>query len=285
LATVKPKESSEFRITAKNSENNKKNIKTEKTKKIVTSNKHPVTAAPIITNIEAANLQIPQLLTCKIELSTLKGFVIADALVDSGAAGNFIHPDFVKEHQIPLALKSESLHAVTVDGRPLSSGAITHETLPVSLVVNKKSRDDINFDVAHINIGTHRIILGQPCLSRHNPAINWRTLSMTFPEPSKPATRICFVSAQNFERLTKKHSVFSVTMNPAKIPDPVSVPSVDASETPVIAIPSLSCLLFIKLMPTSSRRRMRTYYLTTARMTSRLTYSMVNNQIVDLFTT
>ncbi|KAG0134926.1 hypothetical protein HOY82DRAFT_480689, partial [Tuber indicum] len=51
------------------------------------------------------------------------------ALIDSGATGYaFIDKDFARRHHLLLYQLKESIHLAVIDGRPISSGAITHLT-------------------------------------------------------------------------------------------------------------------------------------------------------------
>jgi hypothetical protein len=50
------------------------------------------------------------------------------ALVDSGATSSFIDQTFVAQHNIPVVKKSTLVPVEVIDGRTISSGAITHET-------------------------------------------------------------------------------------------------------------------------------------------------------------
>jgi hypothetical protein len=65
---------------------------------------------------------------------SFRGILInALALIDSGATSNFIHVDFVKTHKIPQLAKDKPIPLEVADGRPISSGHITHSTIPMTL--------------------------------------------------------------------------------------------------------------------------------------------------------
>ena len=50
------------------------------------------------------------------------------ALLDSGASACFLDEEFAKRHKISLVLKSKPVHVEVIDGRPLLSGSVTHES-------------------------------------------------------------------------------------------------------------------------------------------------------------
>ncbi len=58
----------------------------------------------------------------------VNGEVIETALIDSGAAGNFIDSAFSKTHRIPLVACVSRLAVAALDGRPLGSGRIQFTT-------------------------------------------------------------------------------------------------------------------------------------------------------------
>jgi hypothetical protein len=115
------------------------------------------------------------------------------ALVDSGATSSFIDQTFVAQHNI---------HVVEViDGRTIASGAITHETTPLELCIDKHT-EKIVLNI--ISTPHHPIILGLPWLEAHNPIIDWRSRTLTF----------------NAQRCTsqKPHAQKNTLSSPAKNP-------------------------------------------------------------------
>jgi len=55
--------------------------------------------------------------------------IATHALIDSGATGiAFIDKDFAHHHQLPLAPLLNPRSLQVIDGRPISSGDITHTT-------------------------------------------------------------------------------------------------------------------------------------------------------------
>src|SRR5450759_2346206 len=61
------------------------------------------------------------------------------ALLDSGASACFLDEEFVKSHKFPLVQKSQPVHVEVIDGRPLSSGSVTHETMPLEVATEGHS--------------------------------------------------------------------------------------------------------------------------------------------------
>ncbi|KAH7278834.1 hypothetical protein KP509_38G058100 [Ceratopteris richardii] len=80
------------------------------------------------------------------------------ALVDSGASSCFIDE----------GLKNRPVVAEVVDGRPLASGNITMETLPLRVHLGDHD-SHICFNV--ISSPVHMVIIGMPWLKKHNPEI------------------------------------------------------------------------------------------------------------------
>ncbi|KAL0149041.1 hypothetical protein M9458_055656 [Cirrhinus mrigala] len=70
------------------------------------------------------------------------------ALVDSGAAGNFIDCDFARTHTIPLFPCASHLAVAAVDGRPLGSRQIQHTTDDLTLCAGALH----NSPIRHINL-------------------------------------------------------------------------------------------------------------------------------------
>lgn len=113
-----------------------------------------------------------------IQLSDGANNISCSAMLDSGAGGNFMDIGFAQDHHIELRNKSLPVDMETVDGSPLSSGPITHETAPLSLFLEPDHQETICFQL--ISSPKFPIILGIPWFSIHNPSINWETRVLTF---------------------------------------------------------------------------------------------------------
>ena len=92
-------------------------------------------------------------------------------MVDSGATSNFINTSFVKSMSIPTQLRSVRQPLFLIDGTPISSGDITHTTVPLQMNVNYNHSESILFDI--VSLGSVPVILGLPWLRKHNPSIIW----------------------------------------------------------------------------------------------------------------
>ena len=57
------------------------------------------------------------------------------ALLDSGASTFFIDKSFVRAYNIPTIRTSQPISVEAIDGRVLSSGAVTEATIPLVLQV------------------------------------------------------------------------------------------------------------------------------------------------------
>lgn len=57
------------------------------------------------------------------------------ALIDSGAAGNFISVEFVRQHDIALTTCQPSVSVEALDGRPLGEGRVQSITKEIQLQV------------------------------------------------------------------------------------------------------------------------------------------------------
>jgi hypothetical protein len=99
------------------------------------------------------------------------------ALVDSGTTFSFIDQTFVVQHNIPMVKKSTPIPVEVIDGRTITSGAITHEITPLELYIDKHTKKIV---LNIISTPHHPIILGLPWLEAHNPIIDWRSRTLTF---------------------------------------------------------------------------------------------------------
>jgi hypothetical protein len=79
------------------------------------------------------------------------------ALLDSGASQCFMNKDFVDHHKLPLATKKHPILVEVIDGRPLISGDITHETIPLDIVI-ERHHSIIAFNV--IKSSSNLVVLG-----------------------------------------------------------------------------------------------------------------------------
>ena len=108
-----------------------------------------------------------------------------NALLDSGATTCFMDMVFARTHSIPKIKKEKAIPVEVIDGRPLSSGAITEGTISLELIVGSH-REEIAFDL--ISSPRHPIILGLSWLMTHNPVVDWRRHSIDFTARVSEAT-------------------------------------------------------------------------------------------------
>ncbi len=116
-------------------------------------------------------LEIPVTLMVKGQITE------TSALIDSGAAGNFIDATFAKTHHIPLVPCVSHLAVAALDGRPLGSGRVQFITEEMQLRVGALHTETISLFV--FQSPQTPIILGLPWLERHNPSISWSERQIT----------------------------------------------------------------------------------------------------------
>ncbi|KAI2652199.1 Transposon Tf2-9 polyprotein [Labeo rohita] len=99
------------------------------------------------------------------------------ALIDSGAAGNFIDKDFVKINRLPILPCSSPVAVAALDGRPLGTGRVNHITQDLTLRLEPGHQETIRFFV--ISSPQTPLILGYPWLHLHEPTISWARGTIT----------------------------------------------------------------------------------------------------------
>ncbi|KAL0153009.1 hypothetical protein M9458_051679, partial [Cirrhinus mrigala] len=99
------------------------------------------------------------------------------ALIDSGAAGNFIDANFVEHNRLPTLSCSPHVSVAALDGRPLGTGQINQTTDDLILHINPSHQETIRFFL--IESPQSPIILGYPWLDQHGPSIAWTDRTIT----------------------------------------------------------------------------------------------------------
>ncbi|KAL0182333.1 hypothetical protein M9458_021708, partial [Cirrhinus mrigala] len=112
------------------------------------------------------------------------------ALVDSGAAGNFIDRDFVATNHLPILSCASPVAVAALNGRPLGSGRIDHTTNDLTLRIGSCHQETIRFFI--ISSPQSPLILGYPWLNRHEPTISWAGGIITHWSPN--CQQHCFVT-------------------------------------------------------------------------------------------
>lgn len=74
---------------------------------------------------------------------------------------------------LPLQMIDPPLSVKTLDGRPMGTGWVTHQTIPLTFKVGVLHQEAIQFLV--INSPHDKLVLGYPWLQTHDPVISWST--------------------------------------------------------------------------------------------------------------
>ena len=110
-------------------------------------------------------------LAVEVETTDTQEVKSVTALVDSGATGLFIHPDFVKRHRLTTRPLARPIPVRNVDGTANTSGGVSEI---VDIVLRYQGHTERAI-FAVIGIGAQDMILGFPWLKEHNPEIDWAT--------------------------------------------------------------------------------------------------------------
>ncbi len=97
-----------------------------------------------------------------------------EALVDSGAEGNFLDINIAHSLKIPMVALSQSISVVALNGQPLPS--ISNTTVTLRLITSGNHSENIDF--LHTETPSAPVVLGHPWLELHNPHINWHMNSV-----------------------------------------------------------------------------------------------------------
>ena len=111
------------------------------------------------------------------------------ALVDSGAAGNFIDTALVQRLKIPQEALETPLSVSALDGQPIGNGKVTSATTPLRLDVGNHNE---NISLHLLDSPEFPVVLGFPWLNRHNPHMDWSTGSILEWGPTCHATCLFF---------------------------------------------------------------------------------------------
>ena len=92
------------------------------------------------------------------------------ALVDSGATDNFIHPNFARRLGLKMMPLDKPKWIYNIDNTSNKVGSITHS---LELKVTTKGRDKVmRFLVT--DIGHEEVLLGYPWLTTFEPKFGWK---------------------------------------------------------------------------------------------------------------
>lgn len=152
-----------------------------------------------------STLQFPpktsQLIKTLVHVGNSHSCVSAQALIDSGSAGNFISTQILQELNVRQKKCPVDLRILTIQGKPLGRGRVRHYSPTLFLRVGSLHMEEITFMV--LEESTADIILGRPWLNAHQPHIQWATCEILKwsdecfekcinrprkPQPKSPAT-------------------------------------------------------------------------------------------------
>jgi hypothetical protein len=102
------------------------------------------------------------------------------ALIDNGATGYaFMDKDFACHHHLPQLPLKKPRRLEVIDGRPVSSGKITHY-IKTTLKINDHLEEAFFYVT---KLGHYPIVLGIPWLCQHDVSIRFLTNTVTFDSP------------------------------------------------------------------------------------------------------
>jgi hypothetical protein len=108
-------------------------------------------------------------MTVKVTAQPSLAAVAVSELLDSGATGNFVSPDFVRKHGLETIPLPQPIPVQNVDGMPNENGAITEEL--EALLTFGQHTERARFAVT--NLGQQSLIIGHSWLLHHNPEVDW----------------------------------------------------------------------------------------------------------------
>ena len=95
------------------------------------------------------------------------------ALVDSGAAGNFMDHGLALRLGIPLVSLDQPFPVHSLDSRPLGSGLVREATVPLDMVTQRGGHKEW-ISLFLIDSPAFPVVLGIPWIAHHNPVITRR---------------------------------------------------------------------------------------------------------------
>jgi hypothetical protein len=99
------------------------------------------------------------------------------ALVDSGAAGNFIDRSIAHSLGTPIVPVAVPFPIHVLDGQPLGSGLISEATAPLGMVMQGGHKERISLFL--INSPAFPVVLGLPWLVCHDHTVAWPQRALT----------------------------------------------------------------------------------------------------------
>jgi hypothetical protein len=103
--------------------------------------------------------------------------VASHALIDCGATGvAFVDEDFTRHHRLPLIPLKRPRALEVIDGRPISSGDITHTADVTLSILDHHER----IPMFVTKLGHYPIVLGIPWMELHDVAVRFSSRTLTF---------------------------------------------------------------------------------------------------------
>jgi hypothetical protein len=99
------------------------------------------------------------------------------ALFDSEASACFIDRDLVKRHNLPIVPKKYPVAVEVIDGRPLISEDVTHETKSLNIIL-EGHQSTVVFNI--ISSPSNPLVLSLSWLEMVNLDIDWKTRKLTY---------------------------------------------------------------------------------------------------------
>ncbi|KAL1280048.1 hypothetical protein QQF64_014648 [Cirrhinus molitorella] len=118
-------------------------------------------------------------LTISVKLSFGGTTISTTALIDSGAAGNFIDVQLVETYKIPQISCLSPIAVEALDGRPLGPGTIQSTTADLTLQTDPNHQERIRLFI--LPSPSTPVVLGYPWLLLHNPSVAWADHTLTYP--------------------------------------------------------------------------------------------------------
>jgi len=137
---------------------------------------HHVLVADMIENVMILPLLISN------HTRTSNKTIETEALIDSGAAGNFIDFNYTKRNDLPLVPLEKPITVYNVDGTENKKGTIQFK-VDLPLEINRRK---FRTELLVTGLGRQKVILGCPWLTEQNPIIDWKKGTMEWrPNPTR----------------------------------------------------------------------------------------------------
>ena len=109
-------------------------------------------------------------------IDTGEEIVTTQALIDSGAQINCVHPRWIAKHRLVPSRLKHPMKVFNADGTTNSQPVCHQITLDLYI-----QQHPITTTFLVTNIGKTDIILGYQWLQQNNPSIDWQTGEVAFP--------------------------------------------------------------------------------------------------------